>query len=70
MTTSLGMESPKLEHFGAHVSKLFWDDKDYEEIAKYCEGDVISTLKVLIRFSNVSIDLDQINVDRKPMRLA
>ena len=70
LTTSLGMESPKLEHFGAHVSKLFWDDKDYEEIAKYCEGDVISTLKVLIRFSNVSINLDQISVDRKPMRPA
>lgn len=70
LTTCLGMESPKLEHFGAHVSTLFWKDRDFEEIAKYCEGDVISTLKVLIRFSNASLDLSGINVERKPMRLA
>lgn len=70
LTTSLGMESPKLEHFGAHVSELFWKDQDFEEIAKYCEGDVISTLKVLVKFSNVAIDLSHISVERKPMRLA
>lgn len=70
LTTCLGMESPKLEHFGAHVSQLFWNDGDFEEIAKYCEGDVVSTLKVLIKFSNVSLDLSQISVERKPMRLA
>ena len=69
LTTSLGMESPKLEHFGAHVSKLYWEDGDHEEIAKYCEGDVISTLKVLIRFNNVDIDLDTIATERKPLRL-
>ena len=63
------MESPKLEHFGAHVSQLFWNDGDFEEIAKYCEGDVVSTLKVLIKFSNVSLDLSQISVERKPIRL-
>lgn len=70
LTTSLGMESPKLEHFGAHVSKLYWDDQDYEEIAKYCEGDVISTMKVLVRFNNVEVDLSSIDTERKAMRLA
>lgn len=70
LTTSLGMESPKLEHFGAHVSKLYWDEEDYEEIAKYCEGDVISTLKVLIRFNNVEINLSDINIKRKEMKRA
>lgn len=70
LTTSLGMESPKLEHFGAHVSKLYWEDNDYEEIAKYCEGDVISTLKVLIRLNDVELDLDSIECERKPMKLA
>jgi hypothetical protein len=68
LTTSLGLESPKLEHFGAHVSKLFWEDGDFDEIAMYCEGDVISTLKVLIRFNDVNTDLKGINVVRKGMK--
>lgn len=69
LTTSLGMESPKLEHFGAHVSNLYWNDEDFEEIAKYCEGDVVSTLKVLVKFNNPGLNLSGMRVERKPMRL-
>ena len=68
LSTCLNIESPKLEHFGGQVSNLFWEDSDYEEIALYCEGDVISTLKVLVRFNNPSIDLSEIKVERKELR--
>jgi hypothetical protein len=70
ITTVLGMESPKIEHFGAHVASMYWNDKDHDGIAKYCEGDVISTLKVLIRFAKPAEDLASISVVRKqPMML-
>jgi hypothetical protein len=69
LTTCLGMESPKLEHFGAHVSNLYWKENSFEEIAKYCEGDVVSTLKILIKFNDVGVDHQSIIVDRRPMRL-
>jgi len=68
LTTCMGMESPKLEHFGAHVSSLYWEKRDFEEIAKYCEGDVISTLKILIKFNNAGFDTSSIETDRRPMR--
>jgi hypothetical protein len=67
LTTSLGLESPKLEHFGAHVSSLFWVEKDFEEIARYCEGDVVSTLKVLLKFNDPSIDVSILPLKRRPL---
>jgi hypothetical protein len=70
LTTSMGLESPKTEHFGAHVSHMFWDEWNLEEIAKYCEGDVISTMKLLIMFNDVDSDVSSIDVERKPMKLA
>lgn len=69
LTTSLGLESPKLEHFGAHVSKLYWEDGDVEEIARYCEGDVISTLNVLLMFNNVEVDIGSISINRREMKV-
>lgn len=69
ITTALGMESPKIEHFGAHVTSMYWDDSDHEGIAKYCEGDVISTLKIMIKLSNPGYDLDAISVVRKEPRI-
>lgn len=65
ITTSLGLESPKLEHFGAHVNDLFWVDRNYEEIAKYCEGDVVSTLKVLLAMHEPGVDLSSVGILRK-----
>ena len=62
LTTCLGMESPKIEHFGAHVSNMYWNNKDYAGIAEYCEGDVISTIKVMIKISDPTRDLDSISV--------
>lgn len=69
LTTSLGLESPKLEHFGAHVSDLYWNNRDFDEIARYCEGDVISTLKVLLMFNNPVIDLEPISISRREMKV-
>jgi hypothetical protein len=70
LTTSLGIESPKLEYSGAHVSNLYWRDNNRDEIARYCESDVISTLKVLLRYSDVDIDLESIEIEKRPMKVA
>lgn len=70
LTTCMGLESPKTEHFGAHVTDMFWEKWDLEGIAKYCEGDVITTMKLLMMFNNVDADVSTIEIERKPMKLA
>lgn len=70
LTTCMGLESPKTEHFGAHVTDMFWEKWDLEGIAKYCEGDVITTMKLLIMFNDVELDVSSIEIERKPMKLA
>ena len=47
----LDIPSPKDDMDGSMVGKVFWEEKDYARIAKYCEQDVIATAQVLLRFS-------------------
>lgn len=69
ITTVLGMESPKIEHFGAHVTGMYWDDSNHEGIAKYCEGDVVSTLKIMLMLSNPEHDLSAVSVVRRDPKI-
>ncbi|HQJ74391.1 MAG TPA: ribonuclease H-like domain-containing protein [Bacteroidota bacterium] len=44
---SLGIESPKSHGIsGYDMNKLFYDEKRYEDIAKYCLGDVVATTEL------------------------
>lgn len=52
----LGIPSPKDDIDGSQVSKVYWDDKDMERIAKYCEKDVFTTAQVYLRLKNLPIN--------------
>lgn len=51
LTTVLDIPSPKDDIDGSEVGRVFWEQKDYARIAKYCEKDVVATAQVVLRFS-------------------
>lgn len=51
LTAVLDIPSPKDDIDGSEVGRVFWQEKDYARIAKYCEKDVVATAQVLLRFS-------------------
>jgi len=51
MCVVLGIPSPKNAVDGSKVSELFYEGR-HDEIAKYCEGDVIATARLLQRIQN------------------
>ena len=51
LMTSIGMDSPKDDIRGEEVSGVFWNDKDYIRIAKYCEKDVYALAQALLKLS-------------------
>jgi DNA polymerase elongation subunit (family B) len=46
-----GIESPKGDIDGSQVGRVYWEEKDYARIARYCERDVVATAQVLLRMS-------------------
>lgn len=55
LTAILDIPSPKDDIDGSQVAGVFWNDKDYDRIQKYCEKDVISTAQVLLRMSGLPL---------------
>jgi len=53
LTSILGMPSPKDETDGSMVARIYYDDKDIARIVRYCEKDVLSIARVLLRFKNL-----------------
>jgi hypothetical protein len=51
----LQVPSPKEDMDGSMVAPMYWKEKDYERIARYCEQDVIATAQVLLRFSKMPL---------------
>ena len=48
---SLGVESPKSHGVsGYDMNELYFDEKRYEDIAKYCLGDVIATSELFLHW--------------------
>jgi len=48
---SLGLDSPKDDIRGEEVSGVFWNNKEYTRIAKYCEKDVYALAQALLKMS-------------------
>lgn len=44
-----GVPSPKEDMDGSQVGRVFWEERDYARIARYCERDVVATAQVLLR---------------------
>lgn len=59
----LGIPTPKDDIDGSMVHHVFWDNGDHERIARYCEKDVVTAAKVLLRLANVELpeDLEMIS---------
>ena len=51
MSCVLGVNSPKDEMNGAMVHGEFWNNKNFEGIQKYCEGDVRVTMECFLKMS-------------------
>lgn len=48
----LGLSSPKDGIDGSMVTEVYWKEKDISRIVKYCENDVLTVARVLLRFKN------------------
>jgi hypothetical protein len=55
LTAILDVPSPKSDLKGSEVGRVFWQDRDYDRIRRYCEQDVVATAQVLLRFSRLPI---------------
>ena len=47
--------SPKDDMAGADVAGVYWEDRDLERIATYCEKDVLATVQLFLRMKRLPI---------------
>lgn len=55
LTYILGIESPKNDIDGAQVRRVFYEEKDIERIARYCERDVVALAQIILRFRQLPL---------------
>lgn len=62
----LGFPSPKDDIDGSQVGRVYWEEKDLERIAHYCEKDVLATVQLFLRYRRMPLlEEEQIqHVDR------
>ncbi|MFQ5446375.1 MAG: ribonuclease H-like domain-containing protein [Saprospiraceae bacterium] len=51
----LGFPSPKDDIDGSDVGRVYWQEKDIERIAHYCEKDVLATVQLFLRFKTIPL---------------
>ena len=47
--------SPKEDIDGGDVGRIFWEEKDLERIARYCEKDVLAVVQLLLRYMRLPL---------------
>lgn len=47
--------SPKEDMAGSDVAGVYWDDRDLERIASYCEKDVLATVQLFLKMKRLPI---------------
>lgn len=47
--------TPKEEMDGGMVNQVFWEEKNYEKIARYCEKDVVATAQLMLKFNFIDV---------------
>ncbi|MBS1517632.1 MAG: 3'-5' exonuclease [Bacteroidetes bacterium] len=52
---ALGIKSPKDDIDGSQVGKVYWQDKDTERIAVYCQKDVVTVAQILLKFKGMEL---------------
>lgn len=53
LATILGIPSPKEETDGSMVGRIYYEDHDLPRIVRYCEKDVLTIARILLRFKNL-----------------
>jgi len=56
----MGVPTPKDDINGSEVNRVYWEEKDINRIAKYCEKDVLTVLNILRVWKGDSI-LEQVS---------
>jgi 3'-5' exonuclease len=55
LTAVMGIPTPKDDIDGSMVAKVYWQDRDLERIAQYCQKDVVAVGQLLMRFKGVPL---------------
>ena len=55
LAATLGVPSPKDDIDGSKVGEVFWEEKNLERIAIYCQKDVATVANVLLRFKGLPL---------------
>ena len=59
LAATLGVPSPKDDIDGSKVGEVFWEEKNLERIAIYCQKDVATVANVLLRFKGLPLLTEQ-----------
>lgn len=59
LTNILGIPSPKGDIDGSQVGRVYYEEKDLDRIARYCENDTLAVAQVYLRFMNLDILKDE-----------
>jgi len=54
-----GIPSPKDDIDGSMVNDVYWKENDIERIRIYCEKDVVTTARILLRFKSLPLLSDE-----------
>lgn len=67
LTNIFGIPSPKDDIDGSEVGSIYWQEKDLDRIAVYCEKDVLAVVQLLLKYMRQSIleEKQIIHVDKK-----
>ena len=49
------LPTPKNDLDGSKVKDVYYQDKDLNRIAKYCENDVVTTAQILLRYKGLPV---------------
>jgi len=60
----LDVPTPKDDIDGSMVHSVYWDDNDVERIAVYCEKDVVTSAKVLIKLLGLQVESSFENISK------
>jgi len=55
LSALLDFPSPKDEMDGSQVGRVFWETKDVDRIAHYCEKDVLATIQLMMRYRRLPL---------------
>jgi hypothetical protein len=57
LAATLGFPSPKDDIDGSDVARVYYEEKDLERIARYCEKDVVGVMQLLLKFKRMPMRL-------------